>query len=120
MVWEVLAPRLDDPQLPLSKAQRWDLAAGVAGFSSELQRIADLEAYEARSVPPEARKPFLGSAADIRRNQRIARNALPDIDRWIAARESPARRDSQPPRVTNQWASQQPSTQGNRPRGAGP
>jgi aminopeptidase N len=93
MVWEVLAPRLDDPQLPLAKSQRWDLAASVAGFSSDLQRIVDLEAYEARSVPPEARKPFLGSAADIRRNQRIAQNVLPDIDRWIAARGSSALRD---------------------------
>jgi aminopeptidase N len=91
MVWEVLAPQLDDPKLPLSKAQRWNLAADVAGFSSEPQRIADLEAYEARSVPPEARKPFLSSVADIRRNQRIAKSVLPDIDRWIAARQSSAR-----------------------------
>ncbi|HUL17830.1 MAG TPA: M1 family metallopeptidase [Steroidobacteraceae bacterium] len=88
MVWEVLAPQLDDPKLPFSKSQRWELAAQIAAYSAAPQRIADLEAYEARSVPPEARKPFLGAVADIRTNERIAQNVLPDIDRWIAAQRS--------------------------------
>jgi aminopeptidase N len=85
MVWATLAPRLDDPQLPFSRTQRWLLAGEIAGYSSEPGRIADLEAYEARSVPPEARKPFLESVASIRRNQRIVSRVLPEIDRWIAA-----------------------------------
>jgi aminopeptidase N len=88
MTWEALAPRLDDPQLPFSKTQRWQIARDIAGYSSQPQRIADLEAYETRSVPPEARKPFLESVAVIRRNQRIVSRALPDVDRWIAARAS--------------------------------
>ena len=91
MVWEVLAPRLDDPKLPFSKSQRWELAAAVAAYSATPQRIAELQAYEARSVPPEARKPFLGAVADIHTNERIAQSVLPDIDRWIAARDSSAR-----------------------------
>lgn len=86
MVWEVLAPQLDNPKLPFSKSLRWELAASVAAYSAAPQRIADLEAYEARSVPPEARKPFLGAVADIRTNERISQSVLPDIDRWIAAR----------------------------------
>ncbi len=90
MVWEVLAPQLDDPKLPYSKSQRWELAASIAAYSSTPQRIADLEAYEAHSVPPEARKPFLGAVADIRTNERIAQSVLPDIDRWMAARGSSA------------------------------
>jgi aminopeptidase N len=88
LVWRELAARLDDPRLPLSKNQRWSAAAEIAGFSSDAQRIADLEAYEERSVPPEARKPFLGSIASIRRNQRIRASVLPAIDRWIAARRA--------------------------------
>ena len=91
MVWEVLAPQLDNPKLPFSKSQRWELAAGVAAYSAAPQRIADLEAYEARSVPAEARKPFLGAVADIRTNERIAQSVVPDIDRWIAARGSSPR-----------------------------
>jgi aminopeptidase N len=87
LAWELLAPRLDDAQLPLTRVQRWDIAAGVAAGSSDPQRIADLEAYETRSVPPEARKPFLEAVAAIRRNQRIAGRVLPDVDRWIASRE---------------------------------
>jgi hypothetical protein len=88
MTWEVLAPRLEDPGLPFAKTQRWEIAGVIAGYSAQPQRIADLEAYEARSVPPEARKPFLESTAAIRRNQRIVSRVLPDIDRWIAARAS--------------------------------
>jgi aminopeptidase N len=91
LVWRGLVARFDDPQLPLSKSQRWSVAAEIAGFSSDAQRIADLEAYENRSVPPDARKPFLGSIASIRRNQRIRASVLPAIDRWIAARSSGGR-----------------------------
>jgi aminopeptidase N len=86
MTWEVLAPRLEAPELPFAKTQRWEIAGAIAGDSSQPQRIADLEAYEARSVPPEARKPFLESVASIRRNQRILSHVLPDVDRWIASR----------------------------------
>jgi len=86
MTWEVLAPRLDDPEAPFARTQRWEIAAQVAASSSQPQRIADLEAYETRNVPPEARKPFLESVAAIRRNQRIASRVLPDVDRWVASR----------------------------------
>jgi aminopeptidase N len=89
MTWEVLAPRLDDPQLPFSKTQRWQIARVIAEYSSQPQRVTDLEAYETHSVPPEARKPFLESVASIRRNQRIVGHVLPDVDRWIGARASP-------------------------------
>jgi aminopeptidase N len=92
LTWEVLAPRLEDPQLPFNKAQRWEIAGSVAGCSSEPKRIADLEAYENRNVPSEARKPFLESVAAIRRNRRIADKMLPEIDRWIAARAPPPTR----------------------------
>jgi aminopeptidase N len=88
LVWETLAPRLDDAQLPLSKEMRWRLAGTIAGYSAKPGRTADLEAYEARSVPPEARKPFLAAVASIRQNQHIATDVLPDIDRWIAAHAS--------------------------------
>jgi aminopeptidase N len=84
LTWKALAPRLDDPQLPLDKTQSWRVAAAVAAGSSDPQRIADLEAYEARSVPPESRKPFLAAVAAIRRNQRIVAQVLPEVDRWIA------------------------------------
>jgi aminopeptidase N len=85
LVWEALAPRLDEAQLPFSKSMRWEIAGGVAGMSAQPQRIADLEAYEARSVPPEARKPFLESVASIRQNRRIVDDVLPELDQWIGA-----------------------------------
>ena len=86
MVWQMLAPRLDDPSLPFEKTLRWRMAASIAGYSADPARIADLEAYEAASVPPEARKPFLSAVASIRRNQRFTGTVLPQIDQWIAGR----------------------------------
>jgi aminopeptidase N len=85
LTWEILAPRLDDPKLPFTKIERWFLAAGVAGDSARPQRIADLEAYQARNVPQVARKPFLGAEAMIRRNERISQTVLPELDSWIKA-----------------------------------
>jgi aminopeptidase N len=90
MTWEMLAPRLEDPGLPFAKTQRWDIARGIAAYSAQPQRVADLEAYETRNVPPEARKPFLESVAAIGRNQRIVSRVLPEVDRWIASRASAA------------------------------
>ena len=94
MVWEVLSPRLEDSQLPFSRTQRWQIAGHIAAYSSDPQRVADLEAYESRSVPPEARKPFLESVAAVRRNQRIVSRVLPEVDRRIASRSSGLARKS--------------------------
>ena len=85
-VWTVLAPRLDDPALQIDKVMRWRLASGVAADSDDPQRVADLTSYEERSVPPEARRPFLAAIASIQRNARIRKDVLPELDRWIASR----------------------------------
>ncbi len=85
LVWDTVAPRLEDPQLPLTKDERWLLASETARNSALPERIPALEAYEQRNVPAEARKPFLGAVADIRRNQRIASRVLAQINGWIAA-----------------------------------
>ena len=79
LVWDALSPRLEDPQLPWSKTIRWSIVREVAAQSARSQRIADLEAYEARAVPPEARAPFLESVASIRQNQRITSSVLPEL-----------------------------------------
>jgi aminopeptidase N len=84
LAWNVVAPRLDEAKLPLAQLERWELAEYIAGGSADPRRVADLEAYEARNVPPEARKPFLGAVASIHDNQRIAKHELPQIDAWIA------------------------------------
>jgi aminopeptidase N len=83
LVWKVVAPRLDDPVLHLDKSDRWRLAVSMAGHSADPQRIADLDAYVARSVPAEARRPFLAAAASIRQNELYATKVLPEIDGWI-------------------------------------
>jgi aminopeptidase N len=83
LVWKAVAPRLDEPALHLDKSDRWRLAASMAGYSADPQRIADLDAYVARSVPAEARRPFLAAAASIRQNALYATKVLPEIDGWI-------------------------------------
>jgi hypothetical protein len=89
LTWNVVAPRLDDPQLPLTRDERWRVASEIARQSALPERITDLQAYVERSVPESARKPFLGASADIRRNQRIVTRVLPEIDGWVAARRPP-------------------------------
>ncbi len=96
LAWDVIAPRLLDATLPLSQLERWELAASIAGGSADPQRVADLEAYEARNVPNEARKPFLGAAASIRDNHRIAKQVLPEIDAWIEAHYDQQRATREP------------------------
>jgi aminopeptidase N len=88
MVWQVVAPRLDDPELHLGRSDRWELAARIAGCSADPQRIADLDAYVVRSVPAEARRPFLAAAASIRQNALYATQVLPAIHGWIMSRVS--------------------------------
>ena len=85
MVWQVVAPRLDDPTLHLDEPERWELAATIAASSAEPQRIADLQAYESRSVPAESRRPLLAAEAAIRENQRMAADVLPQLSAWIRA-----------------------------------
>jgi aminopeptidase N len=85
LVWEMIAPRLDDPTLPFDPHTRWRLAITVASLSADPHRIVDLKAYEARSVPSEDRKPFLFAAAAIGQNERFVTQVLPEIDRWIPA-----------------------------------
>jgi len=93
LVWEMIAPRLDDPTLTFDKSTRWDLAIAIAGSSANPQRIADLEAYESRSVPAEARKPFLAATAAIQHNQRFVTQVLPEMDGWIATHAPAPSRD---------------------------
>jgi aminopeptidase N len=86
LVWQMLAPRLDDPSLPFEKTLRWTIAGDIASYSADPTRVDELEAYEAANVPLEARKPFLSAVASIRRNQRFTGTVLPQINQWIAAR----------------------------------
>ena len=90
MVWQVVAPRLNDPTLHLDEPERWELAGTIAASSADPRRIADLEAYENRSVPADSRKPLLAAVADIRQNQRFATKVLPELDAWIASHQDNA------------------------------
>lgn len=83
MVWQVIAPRLDDPMLHLDRPERWELAASIAASSANPARIADLKAYESRSVPVDSRRPLLAAEAAIRENQRMAAKVLPQLNAWI-------------------------------------
>ena len=85
MVWQVVAPKLEDGSLSISKADRWSLARYIARNSADPQRVSDLEAFVARNVPAEARRPFLQTMASIHHNQRLATQVLPEIDAWIRA-----------------------------------
>jgi aminopeptidase N len=85
LVWDLALPHLQDPKLPLENNMRWRIAVYVASRSALPEREAALKAYEARSVPENARRPFSGALASIRQNRRIAAHAMPEITRWVSA-----------------------------------
>ena len=83
LVWQLVVPRLEDPALRIDKSDRWRLAAKAAAGSVDSQRVAELQAYVAKNVPPEATRPFLAAVASIQQNQLYAAKVLPQIDSWI-------------------------------------
>ena len=85
LAWTLGLPHLEDPNLPLENDMRWSLAVDLASRSSRTERIADVQAYENRNVPMDARRPFLGALAAIRENQIISAKALPEIDAWLSS-----------------------------------
>jgi aminopeptidase N len=85
LVWDLALPHIQDPKLPLENNMRWRIAVYVASRSALPKREAALKAYEARSVPENARRPFSGALASIRQNRRIAAHAMPEITRWVSA-----------------------------------
>ena len=87
LVWDLALPHLQDPKLPLENALRWRIAVDVASRSALAEREAALKAYEARSVPENARRPFDGALASIRQNRHIAEHAMPEITRWVSVQE---------------------------------
>jgi aminopeptidase N len=88
LVWSMLAPKLDDPDFRVDKMTLWRMVRTIAGLSSDPRRATDLEAFEARSVPADARKPFLAAIASIHQNEHVRADVLPEIDRWIVSRAS--------------------------------
>jgi hypothetical protein len=58
----------------------------IASRSALPEREVALKAYEARSVPENARRPFDGALALIRQNRHIAEHAMPEITRWVSVR----------------------------------
>jgi aminopeptidase N len=85
LVWDLAVPHLQDPNLALENEVRWRLAVNIASRSALPERESAVKAYEAQSVPENARRPFAGALASIRQNRHIAEHALPEITRWVAA-----------------------------------
>jgi aminopeptidase N len=87
LVWTDAVPHLADPAAGLTKDAQWAAVSEIAKRFSDPARITDVQAYIDRNVSPDARRPFLGTMAAIRDNQRIAAGVLPALDHWIAAQK---------------------------------
>jgi aminopeptidase N len=85
LAWKVVVTKLGESQR-IDKIEQWQIAAIIAANSAKPARIEELRAYVEKSVPEEARRPFKGSEAAIRQNAKIAKEALPQINEWIAKR----------------------------------
>jgi aminopeptidase N len=88
LAWKLVVPRLDEPAAGMNRQMQWEEAMVVAGQSADPARIADYRAYLAAQVPADAQKAMMGAIGSIELNHRVATQALPDIDRWLAAHPS--------------------------------
>jgi aminopeptidase N len=87
-VWTALSPHLSG-KLPIDEQEAWLVVSDVASGSAQPQRIADIEAYGKAHIPADARRPIASAAGSIKLNARVRRQALPDIDRWVASHPPP-------------------------------
>ncbi len=86
LVWVEAVPHLNDPGAAIARITQWLIADYVAEQSADPARLAQVQAYEEKNVPAEARKPFAGVAVAIRQNQYIATQVLPELDRFMVDR----------------------------------
>lgn len=88
LAWKLVVPRLGEPAAGMNPQMQWEEAMVVAGQSADLARIADYRAYLAAKVPADAQKAMMGAIGSIELNHKVATQALPDIDRWLATHPS--------------------------------
>jgi aminopeptidase N len=85
LVWSEAVPHLADPGSGMARDEQWDVVQAAASELADPDRIPEVQSYIDANVPADARRPFTGTIAAIRDNQRIATRVLPSLDRWIAA-----------------------------------
>jgi aminopeptidase N len=85
-VWTALRPHLGKGVLPMDEQTAWEVVSDIAAGSADPTRIADIRAYGEAVIPADARRPVESAAESIKLNQRIRAKAIPDFDRWLAAR----------------------------------
>jgi hypothetical protein len=84
-VWAALRPHLGKGALPMDDQTAWRVVTLVAANSADPARIVEVRAYGEAAIPPDARRPVEAAVSSIKLNQRVKAQALPDIDRWLAA-----------------------------------
>lgn len=68
-VWDALIPHLQDASLAIDKEALPSVVSSVAGYSSNLGRIAELQAYAERHIPPDSRQVVKAGIASIKANE---------------------------------------------------
>jgi hypothetical protein len=87
-VWTALGPHLGKGGLAMDDLDAWLVVTGVASFSFDAARIADVQHYGEAMIPADARRPVVSAVSYIKLNRRVRAKALPDIDRWVATSAS--------------------------------
>ncbi len=91
LVWRFTLANLPAITRSLDTLTRSTFVAGIAETSRDPKRAAELEAYAAKNVPPDAQGEVKVALSRIRTTAEIREKRLPQIDAWVAARaERPA------------------------------
>jgi aminopeptidase N len=83
-VWAALSPHFDDTNLPIDEQSRAEVIPGLAGGSSQPDRMAGIRRYADQHLPADTRQEVEAAVASIRLNIRTRELAIPQIDDWIA------------------------------------
>jgi aminopeptidase N len=85
LAWRFTLASLPAITRTLDALTRSTFVPRIASASNDLKRAAELEAYAARNIPPDAQGEVKIAVAQIRNNADIQARRLPQIAAWIAA-----------------------------------
>lgn len=82
-VWDAFTPHLQDGSLSIDKAALPAVISAIAGHSSDLSRISELEAYSNAHIPADSQQVVKAAIASIKANEQFRERTISQITTWI-------------------------------------
>jgi aminopeptidase N len=86
--WDFVKAHIDAPGFAPERDVRMGLLS-VLSTASDAARVADMRAFAAARLPPEATRPVAATSGHIELNAHVREAELPKLDAWLAAAAPP-------------------------------